>query len=150
MWNGYFHFSVVKVTLYTNIKPGITKGKLCGKHFLLMMSSCGNAFENVAYHTQPYFCGSVQDCSISSALAMEILQFCTKPSICLGPIVFRNFHENRKHVEPLAWNAEVLTFSSLNQNVRHYRNISSNQNCDCWVNVCWIWLFLWSFITILA
>ena len=29
-----------------------------------------------------YFHGSVQDCSISSALAMEILQFCTKPSIC--------------------------------------------------------------------
>ena len=26
--------------------------------------------------------GLMQDCSISSALAMEILQFCTKPSIC--------------------------------------------------------------------
>ena len=28
-----------------------------------------------------YFDGLVQDCSISSALAMEILQSCTKPSI---------------------------------------------------------------------
>ena len=27
--------------------------------------------------------GFVQDCSISSALAMEILQSCTKPLICL-------------------------------------------------------------------
>ena len=28
-----------------------------------------------------YIGGSVQDCNISSALAMEILQSCTKPSI---------------------------------------------------------------------
>ena len=28
-----------------------------------------------------YVDGFVQDCSISSVLAMEILQFCTKPSI---------------------------------------------------------------------
>ena len=30
--------------------------------------------------------GLVQDCSISIALAMEILQSCTKPSICTGHI----------------------------------------------------------------
>ena len=30
-----------------------------------------------------YIDGLVQDCSISSALAMELLQNCTKPSICL-------------------------------------------------------------------
>ena len=29
-----------------------------------------------------YIDALVQDCSISSALAMEILQSCTKPSIC--------------------------------------------------------------------
>ena len=31
--------------------------------------------------------GSVQDCSISSALAMEILLSCTKPSKCMTRIV---------------------------------------------------------------
>ena len=31
---------------------------------------------------QHYIDGLVQDCCISSALAMEILQACTKPSIC--------------------------------------------------------------------
>ena len=30
---------------------------------------------------KPYIDGLMQDCSISSALAMEILQSCTKPSI---------------------------------------------------------------------
>ena len=33
------------------------------------------------YHKDRIF-GLVQNCSISSALAMEILQFCTKPSTC--------------------------------------------------------------------
>ena len=33
----------------------------------------------------PYINGSVKDCSISSALAMEILQSCTKLSIYTGP-----------------------------------------------------------------
>ena len=32
--------------------------------------------------TNAYIDGLVQDCSNSSALAMELLQFCTKPSIC--------------------------------------------------------------------
>ena len=27
--------------------------------------------------------GSVQDCGISNALAMEISQFCTEPTICM-------------------------------------------------------------------
>ena len=31
--------------------------------------------------THAYINGLVQDCSISSALAMELLQSCTKPSI---------------------------------------------------------------------
>ena len=31
---------------------------------------------------QCYICGLVQDCSISIANALEILQSCTKPSIC--------------------------------------------------------------------
>ena len=30
-----------------------------------------------------YFDGSAQDCSNSSALAMELLQSCTEPSICV-------------------------------------------------------------------
>ena len=41
----------------------------------------------IIYHTYMYMCISiiklVQDCSISSALAMEILQLCTKPSRCM-------------------------------------------------------------------
>ena len=32
--------------------------------------------------TQVHVDGLAQDCSISSALAMEILQFCTEPSMC--------------------------------------------------------------------
>ena len=45
--------------------------------------------------------GSVQDCSISSALALEILKSCTKPSICTityiksKPWKDRNESENR-------------------------------------------------------
>ena len=33
------------------------------------------------YNKRPYFDGLVQDVSISSVLAMEILESCTKPSI---------------------------------------------------------------------
>ena len=36
--------------------------------------------------------GLVQDCSISSALAMEILQSCTKPSKCV-PIKSNHFYQ---------------------------------------------------------
>ena len=32
-----------------------------------------------------YIDGLVQDCSNSSALAMELLQSCAKPSICTNP-----------------------------------------------------------------
>ena len=42
-----------------------------------------NAFENVGKNG--YFDGLVQDASISSALAMEILQSCTKPLILSWP-----------------------------------------------------------------
>ena len=35
-----------------------------------------------------YIDGLVPDCSNSSALAMELLQSCTKPSICLGAVVW--------------------------------------------------------------
>ena len=38
----------------------------------------------MSQYTDVYIDGLVQDCSISSALALEILQFCTKPSICLN------------------------------------------------------------------
>ena len=33
-------------------------------------------------HIEYHINGLVQDCSNSSALAMELLQSCTKPSIC--------------------------------------------------------------------
>ena len=47
-----------------------TKGQLRGKCFHLMTSS---------FHEEtPHVDGLVQDCSISSALALEILQSCTK------------------------------------------------------------------------
>ena len=36
---------------------------------------------NLKKHFQDYIYGLVQDCSNSSALAMELLQACTKPSI---------------------------------------------------------------------
>ena len=35
---------------------------------------------------QPHIHGLVQDCSISSALAMEILQSCTKPSTYMAKV----------------------------------------------------------------
>ena len=38
--------------------------------------------ESLQSKGQKYIDGLVQDCSISSALAMEILQYCTKLSIC--------------------------------------------------------------------
>ena len=34
------------------------------------------------FYRREHLHGLVQDCSISSALAMEILQSCTKPSLC--------------------------------------------------------------------
>ena len=40
------------------------------------------AFMNLGICERVYFDGLMQDCSISSALALEILQSCTKPSIC--------------------------------------------------------------------
>ena len=45
--------------------------------------------------------GLVQDCGISIATALEILQYCTKPSICNTIIVFfylsdRNYHTKSK------------------------------------------------------
>ena len=52
-----------------------------------------------------YFDGLVQDCSISSALAMEILQSCTKPSILLSLLnsVFPNIEDIRfENIAPLS------------------------------------------------
>ena len=40
-----------------------------------------------AWHAFAHIDGLVQDCSNPSALAMELLQFCAKPSICLSTIV---------------------------------------------------------------
>ena len=54
---------------------------------------------------QSYIDDLVQDCSNSSALAMELLQFCTKPSIynyfytnCLHFISFWTWHKNTKDI----------------------------------------------------
>ena len=41
--------------------------------------------------------GLVQDCSISSALAMEILQSCTKPSILSTVSVLSQYHGDWWH-----------------------------------------------------
>ena len=41
-----------------------------------------NSSRLTGVHCDFYFDGLVQDCSNSSALAMELLQSCTKPSIC--------------------------------------------------------------------
>ena len=42
---------------------------------------------NSGDHTWPttFFDGSVQDCGISIANALELLQYCTKPAICVSP-----------------------------------------------------------------
>ena len=52
----------------------------------------------------------VQDCSISGALAMEILQSCTKPSICVFKIV-------RVHYQTCYVSAEIQM--PCWQNIRH-------------------------------
>ena len=44
-----------------------------------VMDLCVMQYVEINY---AYFDGLMQDCSISSALTMEILQSCTKPSIC--------------------------------------------------------------------
>ena len=43
-----------------------------------------------------YFDGLVQDCKISSALAMELLQSCTKPSISSAKITIDFSNKNDK------------------------------------------------------
>ena len=58
------------------------------------------------YHWQ-YLDGLVQDCSISTANTLEILQSCTKPLICAaGPIThyiggYSNTHQSEIHAELL-------------------------------------------------
>ena len=43
---------------------------------------CSPNLQTVKEGGQDYFNDLVQDCSNSSALAMELLQSCTKPSTC--------------------------------------------------------------------
>ena len=52
-------------------------------------------------HQGEYIVGSVQDCSNSSALAMELLQFCTEPTICY----------NQKESWLRIWNMEEQSIS---------------------------------------
>ena len=52
---------------------------------------------------EPYFNGLMQDCSISSTLAMEMLQSCTKTSIChsnLDGCIFSGLLDNTRSVIP--------------------------------------------------
>ena len=44
-------------------------------------------------HTCMYIDGLVQDCSISTAYALEILQSCIKPSICAYSDINNKYHE---------------------------------------------------------
>ena len=45
----------------------------------------------MAYITDAYINGSVQDCSISIADTLEILQSCTKPLICHLALMIYHF-----------------------------------------------------------
>ena len=49
----------------------------------------------------------VQDCSISGALAMEILQSCTKPSICVFKIV-RVHYQIHQNLLRVSWNTNAM------------------------------------------
>ena len=53
--------------------------------------------QNFAFFNSDYINGSVQDCSNSSVLAMELLQYCAKPSIY-------DFEENFAKIELPKWN----------------------------------------------
>ena len=58
-----------------------TRGQLRGKCFHSMTSSCVGYITVILMLMQGYIDGLAQDCSNSSALVMELLQSCTKPSI---------------------------------------------------------------------
>ena len=47
--------------------------------------------------------GLVQDCSISSVLAVEILQCCTKPSIHWEWVVMKELHSHSFHLHSCWW-----------------------------------------------
>ena len=63
------------------------KTKDMGLHFMSKhtLSQWKKTLHSLAENFWCYIDGLVQDCSISSALAMEILQSCTKPLTCLCP-----------------------------------------------------------------
>ena len=67
---------------------------------------------------QACICGLVQDCSISNALAMEIMQSCTKPSIY-----------SSKQFSLLCWFSDVVVFQiNLSTNNKHICR------CGCFCN----------------
>ena len=66
---------------------------------------CSMLYDVIVLHIISYFDGVVQDCSISSVLAMEILQSCTKPSILLDHFVkrFDQIHPLKKLLKLSHW-----------------------------------------------
>ena len=62
-----------------------------------------------------YFDGFVKDCGNSSALAMEVLQPCTKPSIYPSDkdmyMVFRVVHDNCKRLQQCCPNVTRITYN---------------------------------------
>ena len=83
---------------------------------------------------QAYINGLVQDCSISSALAMEILQSCTKPSISLQsfrPFTLSIFHFSENYIIKLSF--------------LHNGGLSINKSRSCYL-IIWC-LCLWIYIS---
>ena len=75
--------------------------------------------------------GLVQDCSNSSALAMELLQSCTKPSTCFVAQFNRSKNKNEdKHIEAETkvkdqhFTDDIFKYISLNENFQILNKIS--------------------------
>ena len=87
---GKFHFSVIvnvqEAVLLVCVFRFTRKEYFCHLIILTMIiitiAITGYFLCNHERTTSRFIDGLVQDCSISSALAMEILQSCTKPSTC--------------------------------------------------------------------
>ena len=60
--------------------------KLCEEDIMICNSPMYMLFKETYNWYNDYIDGLAQDCSISSALVMDILRSCTKPSICLIPL----------------------------------------------------------------
>ena len=93
-----------------SIWPPVGLGLLARKTWLTLCRPCPPTFHRIfadpgGAELQDHFDGLVQGCSNSSALAMELLQSCTKPSICISMVWWK-----RDIVYPMKY---VLSFIVL-------------------------------------